>query len=247
MVTGLKNTNSAQVIVITQKNMTRTFTPEEAKQNYINIMGNELGEVYNELWQDVSRLHIEWREYVELFGTKPLRVNLLNKAAPQFFYIIEKSLWDTILVHITRLTDPPQSMNRKNLSLQQLKGLIDVSELNDKLSQSIKITLEKTQFYGDWRNRHIVHNDYELALYNSSKPLEFASRKLVVDAIEAIDSVMNCISLHFEKSTTDFDLLPNLNGAFSLLYVIANGLKYIEERKNQNTNSTNDDLSIEDL
>jgi hypothetical protein len=41
---------------------------DEAKTINIASMGQELGEVYTELWQEVSRLFGKWEEYVELFG-----------------------------------------------------------------------------------------------------------------------------------------------------------------------------------
>lgn len=211
--------------------MSESFTPDDVRQKYIALMGNDLGEAYYELWQDVNRLHIEWIEYVELYGTKPSRIDMLNEVASQFFYIVEKSLWNTIFLHITRLIDPPQSMNRKNLSLQQLKELITDDKLKSELIHKINEAVEKSKFCRDWRNRRIAHNDYELALYDTAKPLEFASRKLVNEAIKAIDEVMDCISMYYEKSTTAFDLIGDLNGAHSLLYYLNIGLKAEKKRE----------------
>jgi hypothetical protein len=48
-------------------------------------MGDALGSQFDVLWQEVSRLHIKRAEYVELFGSKPNRVDLLNRAASAFF------------------------------------------------------------------------------------------------------------------------------------------------------------------
>lgn len=225
--------------------MSETFTPDEVRQKYIKLMGNDLGEVYYELWQDVNRLHIEWKEYVELYGTKPSRIDMLNETASQFFYIVEKSLWNTILIHITRLTDPPQSMNRKNLSLQQFPELLCDDKLKSELSINIKEAIEKSKFCRDWRNRRIAHNDYELALYNTAKPLEMASRKLVNEAIKAIDDVMDCISMYYEKSTTAFDLIGDINGAHSLLYYLNSGLKFEKKRKESLLNGKFDEEDLQ--
>jgi hypothetical protein len=45
-------------------------TPEEAKAHCISAMGQQLGEVYATLWQEVALLYRNWNEYVELFWNK---------------------------------------------------------------------------------------------------------------------------------------------------------------------------------
>src|SRR6185295_5019430 len=95
-------------------------TAEESKQDYIKAMGEELGSQFAELWQQLVYLHCKWMEYVALFGTRSDRIELLNKSAPTFFRIIQDTLWDDILLHICRLTDPPETGKNKNLTIQNL-------------------------------------------------------------------------------------------------------------------------------
>ena len=52
-------------------------TAEEAKKANIEKMGEPLGTLFSALWQEVAALHFHWKEYVELFGTKPERIALL--------------------------------------------------------------------------------------------------------------------------------------------------------------------------
>jgi hypothetical protein len=54
---------------------------EEAKKANIDKMGEPLGELYSALWQSVAVIHLYWTDYVELFGTKPERIALLNQTA----------------------------------------------------------------------------------------------------------------------------------------------------------------------
>ena len=61
-----------------------TRTAEEAKCYYVEKMGEALGTQFDLLWQEVAWLHMKWGEYVELFGSKPTRVELLNQTAPVF-------------------------------------------------------------------------------------------------------------------------------------------------------------------
>lgn len=54
-------------------------------------MGSDLGTTYNALWQQLAWLHGKWAAYVELFGTKESRIDLMNEAAPRFFRIVQDS------------------------------------------------------------------------------------------------------------------------------------------------------------
>ena len=77
-------------------------------------MGEELGSLYHALWQEVVWLHTEWGEYVQLYGTKPSRIRLLNEAAPSFFRLVQDGLFETTVLKIARLTDPPKSLGKPN-------------------------------------------------------------------------------------------------------------------------------------
>ena len=97
--------------------MSTTRTPDQVKAEYIRVMGDQLGPLYAELWQEVAGLHMKWAEFVTLFGTKPSRIELLNKVAPEFFSIVQNALWENALLHIARLTDPQKSRGKQNLSI----------------------------------------------------------------------------------------------------------------------------------
>jgi hypothetical protein len=102
-------------------------TAEETHAECVKHMGDPLGEQYSALWQEVAWLNLKWGEYDELFGKKPSRVQLLNNAAPQFFYVVEKVLWEDTLLHIARLTDPPSKGKKSKLTILTLPGLVDAS------------------------------------------------------------------------------------------------------------------------
>jgi hypothetical protein len=90
---------------------------EEAKQDHIARMGLDLGSVYDALWQQVAWVHAKWSDYVVLFGTSESRVKLLNEASPAFFRHAQDSIWESVLLHITRLTDPPATGGKQNLTV----------------------------------------------------------------------------------------------------------------------------------
>jgi hypothetical protein len=208
-------------------------TAEEAKKATVAKMGEPLGELFSALWQDVAIIFVYWKEYVELFGTKPARIALLNQAAPAFFHMLQDQLWEMSLLHLARLTDPANSMgnpDKSNLTVQGLPALVDDARLKAEVTKLVSEAVRLTEFARDWRNRRIAHRDLKLALEQPTTPLADGSRAQVKEALEALASVLNALAHHYLKSQTRFDLGGRLGGAISLLYIISGGLKAQEAR-----------------
>ena len=210
--------------------MSEHRTAEEVKRHLIEVMGDDLGSLYHALWNELTWLYSKWGEYVELFGTKPSRIELVNRAAGRFFRIVQDSLWDDALLHIARLTDPPKSAGKENLTIKKLPQLIVQESLKKNVSELIDVAVEKAEFCRDWRNRHIAHKDLKLALNSGAEPLKPASRAKIKEALSSISDVLNALSNHYMDSTTMFEGVDNMGGVVSLLYVIDDGLRAEEER-----------------
>lgn len=211
--------------------MSAYMSHEETKQEFIDSMGESLGKLFYAFWNDVHWLHQKWGEYLELYGTKPSRIDLLNETAPLFFRFVQDALWYDIILHIARLTDPPKSVGKDNLTIRRIPHYIEKdSFLEEILSPQIQSALKLSNFTRDWRNRRLAHRDLELALEESAKPIEGASRKSIEEAIEAIDDVLNSIVGHYMDTTINFDYLSPGDGALSLLYYIHLGLNARKER-----------------
>jgi hypothetical protein len=206
-------------------------TAAEAKLEYVERMGADLGCIYHALWQHIARVHQKWGEYVELFGQKPSRVELLNRAAPSFFRIVQDALFDDVLLSIARLTDPPKSVGRGNLTLLQLPRHIADAELRDRVSVSLEEAKQRSDFCRDWRNRRIAHADLALSLESAAEPLKVASRQKVADALKTIEATMNAVSAHYLESTTFFESSSASGGSLSVLYLLDDGLRARESRR----------------
>ncbi|MDB5566510.1 MAG: hypothetical protein JWP84_3076 [Tardiphaga sp.] len=149
-------------------------TGEEAKEQNIKAMGEPLGVHYTQLWQETAQLNIMWKEFIELFATKTSRIELLNRSASAFFRMVQDGIWEAIVLHIARLTDPPQSpggKDRQNLTLHNLPALIPDPTLKGELKMLCEEATTNTKFARDWRNRRIAHRDLDLALGGKAKPL----------------------------------------------------------------------------
>jgi AbiU2 len=199
---------------------------DEAKQANIDKMGEPLGVIYSALWQEVSLIHLEWNEYVELFGTEPERITLLNETAPSFFRMLQDDLWEMSLLHLARVTDPvksPGKQDRSNLTVQALPTLISETRLKEEVAKLVNEAIKHTAFCRDWRNRYITHRDLKLALEQPTTPLAKGSKSQVSTALKAVAAVLNSIDGHYFQSETRFDLGTFQGGALSLLNVVRIG------------------------
>ena len=185
-------------------------------------MGEGLGTIYDALWQQIAWVHAKWSEFVVVFGTKESRIELLNKTAPSFFHLVQDSLWENVLLHVARLTDPPTTGKKQNLTIKRLPGLIDHEETRAKVEELVGVALSTTGFARDWRNRHIAHSDLDLSISDTATALEFASRQKVNEALQALANVLNAISSHYLESTSFFD--DPIGDGLALLYVIDDGI-----------------------
>lgn len=156
--------------------MSITRTPSEAKARNVAAMGEELGTLYSALWQEVAVIHSKWAQFVILFGTKPERVKLLNKAAPSFFRLVQDTLWENVILHIARLTDSPRSLGKSNLSIKRLSALVPDPALRTNLDALVSACVSSAEFSRDWRNRHLAHRDLDRATSDVADPLAPVSR-----------------------------------------------------------------------
>jgi HEPN superfamily AbiU2-like protein len=199
-------------------------TSDEARSLYINKMGEHLGAQFHALWHEVALLHLRWAEFVELFGTKRSRIDLLNQAAPSFFRIVQDGLWDVTLLHIARLTDRPKSFgDKENLTIQNLPRLVD-SRIKLRVIALVQTAISKATFCRDWRNRNIAHSDLKLALNESPTPLPDVDKQKTEEALSAIEAVLSEVHERYMDSAMTFKFVFNDGGANALLRVIDDGL-----------------------
>ena len=204
-------------------------SPDETREHYVSYMGEPLGQASYALWSEVALLFRDWGEFTYLFGNHPNRTELLNTAAPVFFRAVQVALFEATVLRIARLTDPPKSVGKSNLTVQQLPELADTSLVGE-LTRLVEEAKEAAEFCRDWRNRSIAHRDLQLALSKDAKPLPDATIEKVKKAIFALGAILNSLTQHYLNSTTlfEFDGVPG--GAPSLLNVLQDGLKVKAER-----------------
>jgi hypothetical protein len=199
-----------------------------SEQSSVTTMGEPLGSQYSELWQEIARLHATWLEYVELYGVKRSRVELLNDTAPYFFRIVQDHLHEAVMLHIARLMDPPYSNNNKarsNLTLQNLPLLVEDANLKAQVEGLCRKASNEVEFARDWRNRYIAHRDLKLAMSDSATPLPAVELKQINNVLALYEAILNVISLHYQDTESKFGLASRHGGAVELIYLLDDGLK----------------------
>lgn len=207
-----------------------TQTAEEIKDEMINKLGIDFGSLFYSVYNEITWLTFKWIEFRELYGTKESRFELMNKVSPFFFFIVQKVLWENLLLGIARITDPPMTMGKKNTTLRALGQYLQEDNFKSEFEKDLNDILTESKFCRDWRNRWIAHLDYELAVNRqNTKPLDLATRQKLKGTMEKIHSLYNKVSFKYLGSTTAWQMLDSHRGAVALLYRMEKGLRFDEE------------------
>src|SRR5687768_1382998 len=140
--------------------MTSTQSMDEVRAGYVNLMGSELGSSFATLHRKLIELHMVWQQYRQLFGSDPETVALLNRTAGLFFKIAQDEIWDSVLLGISRMTDPPETRGKKNLTINSLPILIGDPALRQELEDLCAAALDQASFAREHRNKRIAHQDH---------------------------------------------------------------------------------------
>ncbi len=207
----------------------------EAKQEHIQVFGPELGSVYHELHNEVVWLHAKWLEYRKLYAKSEKRIALLNETAAFFFFTIEAVLRENILLHIARLTDPPEQGRFKNLTLLRLPKLVADKALADDLQKLVTESLVRCKFARDLRDKRIAHIDFSIAINpeETSKRLPGVNRQKIGDALASFRQIMNKLNEAFCQSTFGFDHFITRSGADALVCHLAEGVRSDKRRRDR--------------
>jgi hypothetical protein len=199
--------------------MGETVGAEEVRNEAIAAMGSSLGDIYHSLSDEVSWLHLKWNDFCELFAGRET-VELLNNVAPAYFGELQRQTWEDVFLHLCRLTDPPLSAGKENLTIRRLPNLVSDQPLSVELQTLVNDAVQKTTFARDWRNRRLAHKEL-----NRSQPLAPASRDHVDDALAAIRTVMNRLEWSYLNTTVSYeDVIADLGGVASLIQVLRRGV-----------------------
>jgi hypothetical protein len=199
--------------------MAKKETARQDRDNYLRVLGPSLGPLYYALYNEVTWLHAKWGQYRILFAQSQERVELLNRIAGFFFSVIQRALWEDVVLHIARLTDPPQSVGKENLTLLRLAAALQIPALAAEIENLVGQAQADAKFTRAWRNRNLAHLDLDLAM-DRATPLPGISRQNIEHALNAIRAVLNRIEGHFFDREVAFALFIAHDDAENLVYYL---------------------------
>ena len=201
-------------------------TSEQVRNKSVAAMPMPLGEIHHRLYDELAWLYIKWADFHRLYATGQERVDLLNKAAPAFFSQLQRMMWEDVLLHLCRITDPPKSGRHDHLTIMRSPDEIPDLALRAEVQQLVDDAKEKTRFARDWRNRYLAHLELPAFQGQMSMPLPSASRKDVEAALSAVCRVMNRIERSYLKETVLYEhSIEALGGVNVLVARLTKGIK----------------------
>jgi len=207
---------------------------KERLKRYTSAMGDELGLAYAELTRNLVDIRIVWQQYCQLFGADQETINLLNRTSGLFFQVVERELWDMVLIAITRITDPASSGRkdaRKNLTLRSLPDLISDETLRESVIQDLTVARSSSDNAREHRNKRIAHqDDTYIRTRHKADALPPISRRNIEEAIFSLGEVLNNIRRHYMDSEMDYSDFVAIDGAESLLQKLRR-LEELEEQR----------------
>jgi hypothetical protein len=201
--------------------MDQNKTADQVRGERLQVLGSELGPLYDALCDEVTWLYAKWNQYRMLFAKSPGRIELLNYVAGFFFRVIHDVLWEDVVLHIARLTDPPQSVGKDNLTLLRLAEAVKEPALSLELKNLAGQARATADFARDCRNRRLAHRDLALAVDDQAMPLSGISREKIERALADVGAVLNKIESHSWHSEIAFaQFIPPPGDAESLAHYL---------------------------
>ncbi len=205
--------------------MTRYNSPDEILQEYQIRLGCEFGLFYFRLRNQTIHVHAKWHEYTNLYGYSPERIEILNNCAPYFFALLDSIFWSDILLHLSRLTDPPGKGSKSNFTIRRLPAFIQARDLECKVTPMVHEAVHSVDTAREWRNRHLAHLDLDLTLGTArAAPLPDLSRKTIEDALSALRKPLDAVELYYFDRTVTLQYLVTDSGSDALVTLLQTAL-----------------------
>jgi hypothetical protein len=148
-----------------------------------------------------------WRHYEILFEEGDLRRTLLHRIAPVFFGDLNQLLIEQLVLQICRLTDPPVTMRRTNLTIDYVMREADFSGAPEDLARVTALRDSIHQFRSKIipaRNRLIGHLDRDAVM--TGQPLGPASESEWTQFWDDLEQFLQVVYTRYVDSSGVFML-----------------------------------------
>jgi hypothetical protein len=199
---------------------TSNMTKDDTRTMYVDVMGPELGVLQHDLQNELAWLRKKWDEFGALYKEDVRQVELLNEVASNFFYFLQKLLYEDAMLHISRLTDPPNTGRRNgpsNLTLRRLPLSVIDPDLKSRVEASVREACSRAEFARQWRDKRLAHTDLDIHRKGVAAALPEVKRDDIQRSLDAMCEPVRQVNDHFGQQS-ELYTLPDPWGAKALLY-----------------------------
>ncbi|WP_283742706.1 hypothetical protein [Sideroxydans sp. CL21] len=189
----------------------------------------ELSDIWEFLNSQVVWLHGRWIVYRQIYGTNPKRIDLINEAAPTFFWMIEQSLMNDVQLTLVKLADPSTTCGRENLTLETLVTEVErisTGELSTTMRQSLVNFRQCCEKIRQRRHKDIAHFDLSVQLGNKAEVLPSPSRQEIELALLELRKFMNLFLDFFQNTQMAYEHFSLSTDGNTLLFRLKESLRY---------------------
>jgi hypothetical protein len=181
---------------------------------------------------EVRDLHFKWKFFEQLFSEKQ-RFEILKATAASLFGYIQDLMLHDIILGIARLTDPPKSSGRENLSLDSLLAEIDDSSVRTEVSEIISKIKTKTEAVRVWRNKKLAHNDLAKAIGGNPLPPIYIAE--LSEVLKLTSQIPNIFYKRFQDTEVAYRDCVTSEDGDSLMFYLEYGLDaWVGDKKSHN-------------
>lgn len=190
------------------------------------------------LWDEMVNLQNTWDEYTYLFLESQERIDLLNRSARWMFGLMQRLMMREIIMGASRVTDPAESKQQRNLTLELLltdQRIDEHAGLREELKRRIADLREEAAPIRKHRHKHLAHLDHAVAVGEANAALPPLSRTLLRDVLHEMQAIYNKHGETVRDSSASFTLQP-LGDSARLVRVLEDAAKWEEgeiERRRQ--------------
>ena len=157
----------------------------------------------------VLQAHIGWAQFRFLFTVSDRRMTVLSNTAPGFFAVLRDVLRNEAFMGIRRLTDPPETSGKRNLSLRTLVKLADASSnlrLSSEANAKLTELLARAKTIREVGDVWIAHTDLVRALSDTPLADLKVQRGEVDEVLRLIRELVWLFADHLSEARVNYDL-----------------------------------------
>jgi len=208
----------------------------EANVNRHAKMSANSAVLFEQIWQEVARLHSQWEIFSQLYAESAEQVKFLDRMAPGFFGIVQEAMLNNIFLSFSRLTDNTKTGRKENLSFNRFIESIDSSK-EPKFAEILRKALESLRTeckpFRDWRNRKIAHKDLSTALQYHPQPLPSINKEMIEKVLRLMRELLNTFQKHFEDAETAFEHVVSRGDGKTIIFYLQQAEKYEAQNKEE--------------